>query len=326
MPISTVSAVVGVAKQSARGTIAANPTFAHGVKGGAPISVEASQAPLEVTTGLRASANMARESVKPSSDIQAPAYLKSLGLYLLGALGSCTTTGAGPYEHTFVTGDLPYLSIFAKNIGPNIEAITDAKIDELSLKWEGANHVEVGVKAMGTVFSYPATFTAGTDETASESFLIPVGGTFEYDPIGSSLASARVVGGEIIVKNNVETVDGSAKITPMDTHEGRQDVEVKLTIVPDDLADFRKVITGASNGTVASASVPVGSVSIEFVENNGGNGSLVVSGSKVAFMTELPEADPSGGAVEIELAGTAVVAPGGDAPLTFVLTNSQASY
>ena len=326
MPISTVSAVVGVAKQSARGSLAANPSFAHGVKGGAPVSVEASQAPLDVTTGLRAAANMARESVKPSSDIQAPAYLKTLGLYLLGAMGSCTTTGSGPYEHTFVTGDLPYLSIFAKNIGPNIEAITDAKIDELSLKWEGANHVEVGVKAMGTVFSYPAAFVPGVDETASESFLIPVGGTFEYDPIGSTLASARVVGGEITIKNNVATIDGSAAITPLDTHEGRQDVEVKLTIVPDNLADFRKVITGASNGTAASPSVPVGSINIEFKENNGGTGSLVVSGSKVAFMTELPEADPSGAAVEIELAGTAVVADDADAPLTFVLTNAQATY
>lgn len=326
MPISTVTAVVGIAKQSARGSLAANPAFAHGVKGGAPIAVEASQAPLEVTTGLRASANMARESVKPSSDIQAPAYLKSLGLYLLGALGTCTTTGSGPYEHTFVTGDLPYMSIFAKNIGADIEAVRDAKIDELSLTWDGANHVELGVKAMGTVFSYPASFTAGVDETASESFLIPVGGTFEYDPIGSSLASARIIGGEIVVKNNVATIDGSAAITPLDTHEGRQDVEIRLTIVPDDLADFRKVITGASNGTAATPSVPVGSVSLKFVENNGGTGSLEVTGSKVAFMTELPEADPSGGAVEIELAGTAVVADGADAPLTFVLTNGQASY
>lgn len=326
MPISTVSAIVGAAKQTARGALAANPQFAHGVSGGAPISVEATQAPLEVTTGLRASANVARESVKSSSDVQAPAYLKSLGLYLLGALGTATTTGSGPYTHTFVTGDLPYLSFFAKNIGDEIEAIADAKIDELVLSWEGANAVQVSVKAMGTEFTYAAGFTPGVDETGSESFLIPVGGTFEYDPIGSTLVGARVVGGEVTVKNNVTQVDGSAAIVPMDTHEGRQEHEVKLTIVPDDLSDFRKVITGSGSGTAASESVPVGSVSLEFKENNGGTGSLIITGEKVAFLTTLPEADPAGGVVEIELVGTAVVADGGVSPLTFELTNGQASY
>ena len=326
MPISTVSAIVGVAKQTARGALAANPSFAHGVKGGAPISVEASQSALEVTTGVRASANVTRESVNASSDIQAPAYLKTLGLYLLGALGSKTTTGAGPYEHTFLTGDLPYLSVFAKGIGPDIEAVADAKIDELVISWEGANALEVGMKAMGTTFSYPASFTPGVDETGSESFLIPVGGTFKYDPIGSTLATARVVGGEITVKNNVAQIPGSASITPTDTHEGKQECEVKLTVVPDNLADFRKVITGAANGSAASASVPVGSVELEFKENNGGAGSLKVTGSKVAFMTELPEADPSGAAVELELVGVAVVPDGGVSPLTFVLKNAQATY
>lgn len=326
MPITTVSATAGVAKQGSRGTIAANPTFAHGLKGGAPITVEATQAPLDVTTAKRAAANVVRESVKPSSDIQTMAYLKSLGLYLLGALGTVSTTGSGPYVHTFATGDLPYLSIFAKNIGTQIEGIRDAKIDELTLKWETAKPVELTVKAMGTVFSYPASFTPGTDETGSESFLIPVGGTFQLDPIGSTLATARVVGGELTIKNTVATIDGSASISPADTQEGIQTHELKLTIVPDDLLAFRSVITGSTTGTSASASVPLGSVSLSFTENNGGTGSLAVTGSKVAFLTAFPEADPAGAPVEIELAGQAVVATGATSPLIYVLTNGQASY
>lgn len=325
MPITTITAVAGVAKQTARGSLPANPAFAHGLMGGAPIVVEASQSPMEVTTGKRAQTTIIRESVKSSIDVQSPAYLKSLGLWLLGAMGTVTTTGSGPYNHQFATGDLPYLGVFVKGIGADIEAIRDVKIDELTLKWENAKPLELSVKGMGTVFSYPATFTPGTDETGSDSFLVPVGGQFGYDPIGSTIATARIIGGELTIKNSVATIDASGSVVSADVQEGLQEHTLKLTIVPDNLADFRKTITGSANGTTVSESVPFGSVSLEFKEN-AGNGSLSIDAQKVAFLTAFPEADPAGGVVEIELAGTAVIPAGDVSPVTYTLSNTQASY
>lgn len=325
MPVQTITAIAGVAKQASKGTLAANPTFAHGLTGGSPISVEASQSPLEVTSGKRVSYNINRESVAAGSTIESMAYLKTLGLYLLGALGADTVTGTGPYVHTYSTGDLPYLSVFAKGLDTTIEAIRDCKIDELSLKWDGSKPVMISVKASGTVFSYPASFTPTTDETGSESFLVPVGGSFQIDPLGSTLVSARVVGGELTIKNNVSVIDPSSSIESDDVFEGIQEHELKLTIIPDNLSEFRKTITGASNGTSVAAVAPTGSVSLTFKENNG-TGQLAVTGSKVAFLTSFPDADPKGGAVEIELAGVAVMPAGGTAPLVYALTNQQASY
>lgn len=326
MPLQTLSAVIGVAKQANRGTLAANPTYAHGLSGGSPISVEPSQAPLEVTSGLRAQSTMMRESVANSANVQAPAYLRTLGLYLLGAIGTDTVTGAAaPYTHTFSTGDLPYLSVFAKGIGADIEAIRDCKIDELTLTWEGARPVEVSVAMQGTVFSFPTTFSPTTDDTGSESFLVPVGGTFQYDPIGNSLANARVVGGTLTIRNNLERVDQSASIESVDVIEGIQEHTLTLTVVPDNLSDFRKVVTGSANGTAVSSAIPYGSVNLVFKEN-GGNNTLTVTGSKVAFLTQIPDVDTQGGAVEIEMAGTAVLPTGGTAPLVYSLTNSVASY
>lgn len=326
MPLQTLTAQIGVAKQSARGTLAANPTYAHGLSSGAPITVEPTQSVLEVTTGKRASGSVIREIVKNGAGGSSPAYVKSLGMYLLGALGTVTTTGASaPYSHAFAMGDLPYLSFFAKGIGADIEAVRDCKIDELSLKWDGAKPLELTVKAMGTVFSYPATFSATTDDTGSDAFLVPVGGTFEVDVIGSTLAAARVVAGEIIIKNNVSTVDASASIESADAIEGLQEHEIKLTIVPDDLSTFRKTVTGASNGTSVASSVPVGSVNLVFKEN-GGSGSLTVAGSKVAFMVAFPEASPKGETTKLELAGMAVLPSGGTSPLNFTLVNGVATY
>ena len=325
MPIQKITAISGIAKQSAKGTLAANPAFAHGLTGGSPISVEASQNAIEVTSGKRAFHNVNRESVANGASIESLGYMRSLGLYLLGAIGSDTVTGAGPYVHTYATGDLPYLSVFAKGIGNTIQAVRDCKVDELTLKWDGAKPVELTVKVAGTVFSYPATFTPTVDETGSESFLIPVGGTFEVDVVGSTLASARVVGGELTIKNNVEATIKSSSVEADDIFEGVQDHSLKLTIIPDNLDDFRKTITGGAAGTSVASTAPTGSVALTFKEN-ADSGQLTVTGSKVAFMTAFPDADPKGGAVEIELAGMALMPAGGSAPLVYALTNGQATY
>lgn len=325
MPLQTLSAVVGVAKQTARGSLAAQPTYAHGLSGGTPINIEASQTVLEVTSAKRVQSTIMREEVKSNSEVQSPAYMKTLGLWLLGALGTDTVTGTNPYVHTYSTGDLPYLSVFAKGVGADIQAIRDCKVDELSLKWDGSKPVELNVKSNGTVYSYPSTFTPTNDETGSTAFLIPTGGTFQIDVIGSTLATARVVSGEITIKNNNEQVDTSASIQPADIIEGIQEHNIKLTIVPDDLLEFRKIITGAGTGTSVSSTVPYGSLSVTFLEN-GGTGQLAITGSKIAYMTSLPDVNTKGGAVQIELAGTAVLPSGGTAPLVFALTNAVASY
>lgn len=330
MPLQSQALIAGVAKQTAQGTIAANPTFAHGVSGGAPISVEPTHSPIEVTAGKRVSYNIIRETVVNGAAIQSPAYFKSLGLYLLGALGTDTVTGAAdPYTHTYSTGDLPYLSIFAKGIdstaGQTIQAIRDCKVDELTLKWDNSKPVELDVKLTGTVFSYPSTFTATTDETGSENFLIPVGGTFSVDTTGASPASARVVGGELSIKNNIGAIDVSANIEASDVFEGLQEHSLKLTIVPDNLTDFRKTITGSSSGTSVAAAVTTGSFSFTFKEN-GGTHTLTVTASKVAFATAFPDADPKGGAIQIELAGIPVMPSGGSAPVVYALTNAVATY
>ena len=327
MPIQKVTAQIGVAKQASKGTISANPTFAHGLTGGSPLSIDISQDPLEVTAGKRAQYNIVRHTAANGATIQSPAYIKTVGLYLLGSLGTCTTTGASaPYSHAFTTGDLPYASVFSKGIGSTIQGVRDCKVDELSLKWDGSKPVELSVKYLGTVFSYPATFTPTTDETAIESFLTPIGGTFTLDVLGGTLVAARVVGGELMIKNNVAPIDPSAGVEADDVYEGIQEHTIKLSIIPDDLAEFRKTVTGGAAGTGVQATAPTGSVSLTFKEN-AGTGTLVVTASKIAFLTAFPDADPKGGAVTIELVGTAVMAStAGLSPVLYTLSNSQATY
>ena len=327
MALNAIKAIAGIAKQTARGTLAANPTFAHGLTGGAPVQVEPKQEELAVTSASRTTSNIVRTGTDNGGEIQSPAYLAALGLYLLGAIGSDTVTGTAPYVHTYSVGDLPYLSVFGKGIDPSVVmAIRDCKIDELSLKWDGSKPITLTAKYSGTTFSYPATFTPTTDLSGSESFLTPVGGTFQTDMIGSTLAAARVVKGEITIKNNIDPVDPSATIEAYDQAEGRHQANLKLTVIPDDLADFRKCVTGTANGTAIASAAPEGSVSLLFKDQAGGTGQLLVTGAKVAFLCKFPEGDPKGGPVEVELAGVPVMPAGGTAPLVFALSNAVATY
>ena len=325
MPITTMTTLVGVAKQTARGTLAAQPAFAHGLTGGTPVKVDVTQSPIEVSTAKRSAYNLVRESVRVSSEPQSPAYIKSVGLWLLGAMGSVTNTGTTNYTHTFATGDLPYLSVFRGGVGQELQAARDCKVDELTLKWDGSKPVDLSVKLAGTGFSYPATFTPTTDETGSEAYLTPVGGAFQIDQVGSTLATATITGGEISIKNNLEDVSAADVLAAVDQWEGRQEITGKLTIVVDDLVPFRKALTGAAAGTTIATTVPIGSLSLAFKEN-AGTGGLTVTASKVGFLTDLPDVSPKGGAVKLELAWQAVIASGGTAPVTFVLANQQATY
>lgn len=403
MPLQSFSAQSGIAKQGSKGTIAANATFAHGLTGGSPISVESTNTPVEVTAGRRVQYNVLREHVANGASIETLAYTRTLGLYLLGALGTDTVTGTIPnYVHTYSTGDLPYLSVFAKGFDATNQGIRDCKVDELTLKWDGNKPVTLSAKLAGTVFSYPASFgptavnissigfsvttatyttatnhglaigdsvtitgttaagnsgvftviTAPTsttftitnaagsaqagaggaiakwaDETGSEAFLVPTGGTFQIDTTGGTLASARVISGELMIKNNVAEVNPAVSIESDDQWEGVQEHSLKLTIVPDNLNEFRKTITGGVAGSSVQNFLSFGSVSLLFKENGtGATPQLLVTASKVAFSTAFPDADPKGGAIEIELAGIAVNTSAGVVPVTYALTSGQAAY
>lgn len=324
MPVQKAIAQIGLANQTAKGSIAATATFSHGVSGGKLLSADVKQDALDVTAAARVAYNVARESVINGVDLKGPAYSKALGLYLLGGLGTDVCATGTPNIHTYATANLlPYLTLFQK-LGGITTAVKDCKIDELSLSWDGRKPVELGVKATGTNLSYPASgFPATTDETGSEAFLIPVGGTFQYDLDGAILGTCRVAKGELALKNNTDPVELSATIEPDDVEEGLQEHSVKLTVVPDDLLDFRTCVTGSPTGTSAAGTPPIGSFSLLFKENGSATGQLLVTASKVAFGCDFPEAEPKGGAVQIELAGIPV---GGPSPVVYALSNAQASY
>lgn len=325
MPIQSALAQVGVAKQSAKGSAEANPTFAHGLTDGSIMTVEVSQAVEDQTSGARASKAVNRTQVMPGVDFSGRAHPKSIGLYTYAALGAVTTTGAGPYDHAVTLADsLPYLTMFGK-LGSNIYKVQDVKVDSLGISFSNADPVEVALSGMGTTVTYTgATFVPVTDESigADAKYFTAASGTFKLDVDSSTPVTANIQSGEITIANNLSAIPLSGQITPWDIFEGRQDVECSFDVVVDNLNDWRAIVTGSTSGTTAAADPLYGSFEVLFTS---GTDELKLTATKVAFLCDFPDADPAGGPVVLTFAGV-VVRPSSGSPLRIDVQNGQASY
>lgn len=321
MPVQAALATVGIAKQTAKGTIATNPTFGHGVTGGQMVSMQIDQALEERTSSARFAPNANRTGATPGFSFGTRLFSASAGLYLFGASGTKTVTGTSPYTHTITLGDdLPYLTIFGK-LESTIWAVQDAKISDVELSWSENDPLEMQVSGMGTAIAWAPTFAATTDESRL-AYMLPVGGTFQLSTTSATPAAARITAGSIKISNKLDAIFKSGTITPDDLWTGQQEVSVSLTVIPDDTLLWRSIVTGTTSGTSVNTTPPFGSFSVSFAN---GSDTLTVAATRVAFMTDFPEAKPSGGAIELQLEGL-VTLPSSGSPLTVTLVNTTASY
>lgn len=313
--------VFGIAKQTAKGAIAANPLFAFGLAGGG-ISVDPTQEPDALTSAFLAPAGAFRSRVESGAKIETRAWQKSIGLLLLGALGSVSTTGASPYTHVITLGpSLLYFTVFEKKGDNSLHAIQDCKIDEIGISWKENEPLAVSITFVGCKWSVPATFTPTADESDTTAYFTPVGGTFKYDVDSAVPVAAAVLGGDIKIKRSAEAKVFSGSIEPGDVFEGACDVSTSLTVMPDDMTLWKNVLTGTATGTAIQSAPLYGSFEHTFVK---GTDSLKIAGANTAFLCDMPEADPKGGAAEVDLAGIAYRVAG--TPITATLINTQISY
>lgn len=321
MGIQTAVATVGVAKQTAKGAAAANPTFLFGISDGPTIKTDTKQERSKLTSGTRAAPGVDRTSFEPGMDYKQRAHVASLPLLLYAALGGKATTGAGPYTHVLTPAAvLPYLTFFGTLDGLNT-SVADCRIDELTLSFDGPGPVEVAVAANGTTIGFPATITPTTDETRAPYFAA-AGGTFKLDVASGTPVAAAVKSGELKLKNSVDPIQLASSISPNDVMPGALEIDVSMTVVPEDFGLWRTITTGSAGGTTIRESVLYGSMEWDFTN---GTNTFVLACPRVAFVTEVPDSDAGGGAAEADLSGI-VVLPLSGAQITATCVNTTASY
>lgn len=322
--INSRLAKAGLTKQTGKGAYTAAATYGYGLRGGRVVGAEINQEDEEVTSDNRMNAGANRLAVIPGMQYTVRAYPRLVGLLYYGALGSIATVGAAaPYTHTITPADdLPYLLPFGRQ-GAEYYRLKDAKIDSLSLKWDGPGPVDLDATFIGLDLEYLAGAFAVTNEEAdSGGKFRGAGGTFKLDIDSAVPVTAPVSAGQIGIENDLEAVMLADSIRPNDVFPNIINSPVSLTLKPTDLLRWREIVTGTAAGAAIS-DVPIyGSYEVKFVID--ANTDLIIAASRVPFLADFPEVNPGGGRQALVVRGKAMKPAG--VGLTVTLRNAQASY
>lgn len=316
----------GLSKQAGKGAAATSPaTFLLPVLGGSVLQVHIEQEAEAIAYSKRISPDENRLGVMGGAALRVRAYPRSIPAFLYGALGALATSGpvGGNYTHIATPADdLPYWTLFAR-MAAEYGLVPDCKIDQLTLSWSQRAPLEVEAVLLGRGPVLGAAAWSGTNEELGQPRFRGPGGTFKIDAASGVPVEAAVVGGRITIANNLAGIPLSKDVVPDDLFPGEQVIDVAFTLQPSDFAEWRKIVTGTAGGVGASSAPIYGSFEDTLVID--ADTSLKFEGLRTAFLADFPEADPAGGAAEIELVGRVKQPVAGNA-FTATALNQFVSY
>ena len=329
MPVANLGGIVYAAKQTAKGTPAATAAFAHAVTGGKILNVPRDYDALGATTAMRVAIGDSAKAVVPAVDLETYAYPKALGLWLLALLGTDTVTGSGPYQHAFsLAGSPPYLTVWQSRLsGAEKQSISDVRLTDLSLSWDGVDPVKVKLTGAGLtpVLTGATPGTPTNDETGSVSVFVPVGGSFKVDAVGAAPAVVVASAGSVEFSSAAQAITQSSSLLPADIVPSVIDGKVALTMFADDFSTWREAITGTPSGTsLATLIGSFGALELNFIEA-AGTATLKIALNRIRITdADIPDVDPGAGPLQFDLAGSIYAAAASDIQIT--LSNSIATY
>lgn len=332
--INTSIGLIGVAKQSAKATAASTPAYVHGLTGGQVFKLDRTVESDDVSCGVRAGTDSHVESIVPGADFDTYGYADALPLYFYAAMGSIASSAAsgtgmsGYYDHVITLGDvLPYLTVWGR-IGGEYSKVAGCKVDQLELEFEGNSPLEFGVTLLGLAATLGlGSFPGSVDPSCFDGYFVPTNGTFKIDTASGTPATAPVTKGSLSLANNCTTDPLAGQVLPGDVEEGKLVSSGSVTVKPDDMTLYRKLVTGSSTGTAPTAAMVYGSIEWTFTHSKDSKCSLKIDAENIPFTADFPEVDPAGGAAEIEFSfdDIGLTSPSGS-PVTVTITNAVSSY
>jgi len=308
---------LGFAKQSAKGSPAANPVYRVPFSGGSIAPVRETDN-LEETDSSRERGDtyVVTSGVEGSPEFYA--RHESLGIPLLGVLGAKTTTGTGPYVHEFTAAaTLPYLT-FWRDIGDLLyERYTDCFISQLQITADAGQPLACTANVQGLSATRLTSDPSGSSELAS-------GAPFSFNEAAVTLggASTRLISSfELTIDNNV-TRQQTDDVTPYDVVAGTLEVSIGFNLIFESLAEYNKFHYGGSSGTTISPDIFTTDANFVFTKSSGEE--LEIDLPAIAY-EEFP-VEPDTGGDPIVVAVRATSQRSDDEPITVTLTNDVTSY
>ena len=331
MSVNTSIGLIGVAKQSDKDTPAETPSYVHGLTGGQTFKLDRSVESANVSCGIRAGTDSYVSSVTPGVDFETYGYSDVLPLYFYAAMGnivSAANTEGAPYKHVVTLGDLlPYLTFWGR-IGGEYTRTDGCKVDQVEMDFEGNKPLGFGITAIGLdaalgLESFPGTF----DPSCFDGYYVPTGGVFKVETAGSTPVEAPVTKGSLSLSNSCTADPLAGMVTPGDVEEGKLATSGSVTVKPNDMAFYRKMITGSANGTKPMGDMVYGSFLWEFTHSKEANHKMVVEATRVPFTCDFPSVDPEGGAAELDFSFDDVGVDSREgSPVTITFYNDTEKY
>lgn len=333
MAINPAIGLVGVAFQPDRDTAATAPTFKHGLTGGSPFSADRSIASTSVACGNRAPTDARVDSIEVGGSIESLCYPDTVGFYIYAGLGAEEVgqdgVPEGYYKHVFTMGDkLPYCTIWSQVGVDNFTQAIGCKASSVEFSATGNEPIAMTAQFIGIDGKVGIDGIPG--DVAASCYggkFIPTDCEFKLDTASDNPAEALVSDVSFTITNGTSGLTSLGRATARDIADGQLSFGVSATTIPDDITEYKKMVTGSADSVDISGKVVMGSVYAKFYHSEDPNITLEFEVHHVPFTAEYPSVDPEGTEGTIQFTcDAAIIAAAGESPATITLVNKVASY
>ena len=188
-----------------------------------------------------------KDAVTADGDVVVPIDAETFWFWLKAAFGAPTTTGAGPYDHAFTSGnfDLPSMAI---EVGmpevPRFAMYSGCVLDQLSWQMQRSGQLQATASLVAQGEARAATSQAGTLDALSLKRFGNFNGAVKRD--GAALGN--LVSAEVTYSNNldrIETIRSDGRIDGADPSIAALTGQIEVRFADETLVDQ------AVNGTAA---------------------------------------------------------------------------
>lgn len=324
--------LVGVAVQADRDTVAAAPTYLHGLTGGSPFGMSRSIANTAVACGSRSPSDAYVESIEYSGSVQSLCYPDAFGLWLYAALGADTVTAVegkqGYYRHVFKSASkLPFLTVWSQ-FDTSVQRLEGCIAGTLEISATGNERLAMTASLLGMDgYVDVGTIPGNAQASCYEGKFMTTDCEFKLDTASETPADALVSEATFTIENNASGLSSLGRANPRDIAVGNFSAGVSVTTIPDDITMYKKMVTGSASESHVSSKIVMGSVHAKFLHTDDANMTIDIEVGNIPFTADFPEVDPEGNEATIQFTSdAALVSAAGDSPIVITLVNKVASY
>lgn len=319
--ITSALGTVGLAKQSAKGSVASVPTVKLKLSSAPSLMPVKSRSRYVTTDTGRDNGGSFTSRLGVSGEFSCYAEPNAMGLLSYLALGTNADTGAGPYTHTATpANDLPYFTLFRSVGGVIFEVWEDCKLGRLSLEGGagGAYQVTIGCEGLTSRLQAADTALAALDPAGL--LFMEGAGTFKIDTVARAIHRLSLE-----INNNISSYQADNYFS-QDVDPGKREISLSVSTRFGGLSAWPDYHNFFYNSVAAPANLSpiVATRAMELLVARTAALSWQVNLPQVTYAGVPVQPDPGGDPIEIELS-CEVEKPAASAIITAVSKDAVAT-